>query len=197
MAGSKSYCPDCELDAWPESRLGNCCYPPEFRGGLGVSHEKHADQSEDLSGLDPVIHLLRETLLAKERWIRGSSPRMTSKTPWPTLYGMGIRRFPWNHGSPRTALLHSSRGPHANPPRQGIRHGLSRYWPRPAAGVRARLAVRLPHLVGGARPPDAKASADRGVPAALFSRALGRRRRHLFDRAARRRRDRLYRKAGY
>src|SRR5207302_5516892 len=89
---------------------------------------------------------------------------MTSKAPWPTLYGMGIRRFPWNHGSPRTALLHSSRGPHANPPRQRIRHGLSRYWPGPAAGVRARLAVRLPHLVGGARPPDAKASADRGVP---------------------------------
>ena len=87
------------------------------------------------------------------------------------------------------------RASHANPSRQRIRHGLSRYRPGPAAGVRARLAVRFPHLVVGARSLDAKASGDRGQSAALFSRALGRHRRHLLDRAARRRHDRLYREA--
>ena len=57
--------------------------------------------------------------------------------------------------------------------------------PRTAAGLRARLAVRFPHLVLRARPAIAETSRDRGVLAALFPRALGRRQRHLFDRAAR------------
>jgi hypothetical protein len=87
------------------------------------------------------------------------------------------------------------RAPHADPARQRIRHGLSRRRPGAAAGVRAWLAVRLPHLVVRARAADKTASRDRGVPAALLSRALGRCRRHLFDRAACRRHDRVYRGA--
>src|SRR3984893_15457149 len=31
-----------------------------------------------ITGLDPVIHLLRKMLLCRRRWIRGSSPRMTA-----------------------------------------------------------------------------------------------------------------------
>src|SRR4051812_20057099 len=36
MAGSKSYRPCLELDAGLESRLGNSCDPPEFRGNLAA-----------------------------------------------------------------------------------------------------------------------------------------------------------------
>src|ERR1700733_5738190 len=67
---------------------------------------------------------------------------------------------------------------HANASRQRIRHGLSRYRPRyrsrPAAGLRARLALRLPRLVGGARAADKEASRHCGILATLLSRALGR-----------------------
>src|SRR5229473_2256993 len=101
--------------------------------------------------------------------------------PWATPYGIGRWRFPWDYLAPP---LTPPRAPHANAARQRIRHGLSRYRPGPSAGVRTRLALRFPHLVGGARAADAKTSGDRGQLAALFSRTLGRRRRYLFDRAA-------------
>src|SRR5258708_576883 len=87
------------------------------------------------------------------------------------------RSMEWADGGFRgiiVALLTHPESPHANAARQRIRHGLSRYRQRPAASVRARLAVRFPHLVGGARAADATTSGDRGLVAALFSRALGR-----------------------
>jgi hypothetical protein len=43
-----------------EDRLGECCYPPEFRGNLAPSHGKVA-----VTGLDPVTHLLRKVALSK------------------------------------------------------------------------------------------------------------------------------------
>ncbi len=68
---------------------------------------------------------------------------------------------------------------------------------QPAAGLRARLAVRFPDLVVGTRTADAQSSRDRAFVAAFLPRALGRRRRHLFDRPACRRRDRFHREARY
>src|SRR5260370_42149422 len=92
-----------------------------------------------------------------------------------TKWSPGVSRR--NIADPSTRLpLHPSRAPHANASRQRIRYGLSRRREGPAAGVRARLALRLSHLVRRAWPAHAKASPDRGVVAALFSRALGRRR---------------------
>ena len=97
----------------------------------------------------------------------------------------------------RPFRIESLRSAHANASRQRLRHGLSRGRPGPAAGLRARLAVRLSHLVwrcsGRCR---SSIGSSRSVLAALFSRALGRRQRHLFDRAACRRRDRLHRETG-
>src|SRR5216684_3965377 len=36
MAGSRSLAPWCELDAWLQYGLGDCCYPPESRGNLAA-----------------------------------------------------------------------------------------------------------------------------------------------------------------
>src|ERR1700676_5828148 len=86
--------------------------------------------------------------------------------------------------------------PHADAPRQRIRHGLSRDRPGPAAGLRAWHAWRFPHLVGGIRATVEKAPRDLAQPAAILSRTLGWRRRRLQDGAACRRRDRLSRATG-
>src|SRR5207237_10939198 len=72
-----------------------------------------------------------------------------------------------------------------------LRHGLSRSRKRPATGLRAWHARRLPHLVGGDGAAVEKFSRDRGQPAALLSRTLGRYRRRLPDEPAYRRRDRF------
>src|SRR5665213_204348 len=97
---------------------------------------------------------------------------------------------------PPSPLRRSFGNPHANLPRQWIRHGLSRGRRRAAAGLRAWYAGRFSHLVGGTWTALEKASRDRGVAAAVFSRALGRRRRRLSDRSACRRPDRLHRAPG-
>src|ERR1700730_18183313 len=63
MAGSKSTAPWSELDAGSESRLGNCCDPPEFRGHFGASREINAEGRSFFSsfrganeGSEPGIH---------------------------------------------------------------------------------------------------------------------------------------------
>src|SRR5581483_1700961 len=85
--------------------------------------------------------------------------------------------------------------PHADPSRQRIRHGLSGHRPckRAPAGLRPRVTQRFPHLGLRGRSVDDTASRDLRQPAALFSRSLGRQRRHLFDCAACRRPDRVHR----
>jgi len=49
-----------ELDADQEDRLGDCCYPPGFRGNFTVSREKMV-----VTGLDPVTQLFEKCLLVK------------------------------------------------------------------------------------------------------------------------------------
>src|ERR1700722_3334754 len=82
--------------------------------------------------------------------------------------------------SPFPLFFHHRETLHANPSRQWIRHGLSRSRARKTsgttAGLRARHARRFPHLVGGDGAAVEKTSRDLGQPAALLSRALGRRR---------------------
>src|ERR1700747_851028 len=71
---------------------------------------------------------------------------------------------------------------HANSSRQWIRHGLSRHRDGPPPGLRARLALRFPQLVGRAGTAEREAPRRRREPAAFLSRTLGRQGRNLFAR---------------
>ena len=97
---------------------------------------------------------------------------------------------------PDRAPPFKSNEPHANPPRQRHRHGLSRSRRGSAFGLRAWHAGRFPHLVGGIWTAVETTPGDLGVLEAFFSGTLGRRRRRLSDDAACRGRDRLHRAAG-
>src|ERR1700722_11838133 len=168
MAGSDFARPMCNLEL--ESRLGNCCDPPGFRGIFRAiprfSSFRGASETSEPGISRFRVWSVRVGLADLD------GPSRNDAKLWAGAAFRGIIS--------RTPPPHPTEPPNANDKRQRIRHGLSRGGPgngsAPAAGLRARLALRLPHLVVGAGTAQHKTSRDRGVVAAFLPRSLGRRR---------------------